>query len=146
MAFTFKDTENDVICFKPSENGALRDHRPHLAVTRACDDDVATGERRAPQSDARLVDLGAGACTGDRGRPVLVLEADVDQLPRLTLAVAEVPVVEHKRGAAGLDKALGVGGKPVRARTREPVRHHDARRRGVDVGGEIQPRGARLPA
>jgi len=91
-------------------------------------DHVAAGEGGAPGDDAAAVRLGQVPGTGDRGLPVFPLPGDRQQLARLALAVAEVPVVEHQAGVTGRAEPAGVGGESHRPHAAEPVGHHDHRR------------------
>ncbi len=87
--------------------------------------DVAAAERRAPHSDPVGVDTVEPASPGDDGTVVVVLTGDVEQLARLAGRSAEVPVVVHDDGQAGVAERLGVGGQPLVAGGGEPVGHDD---------------------
>ena len=71
---------------------------------------------------------------GDGGVPVGQLAGDAQQLARLTLAGAEVAVVEHQHGHAGRGEPLGIGVQALLAHGAEPVGHDHARVRAEAIG------------
>ena len=77
----------------------------------------------------------------DRRPPVVELGLVVDELARLAVARAEVPVVEHERGQARGGEALGVRVEALLADAVEAVADHDAGHR-FRAGRAIVPGGA----
>ena len=96
---------------------------------------MPAGERGPPQRDPIVVDPVEAARVRERGGPVAELALDVEQLPRLAAAVAEVPVGEDERSDAGVGESLGVGLEPVLARPTEAVAE-DHQRRALGVRHE----------
>lgn len=114
---------------------ALADDRGDATVAGGCLDDVAAAERGPPQRDPIVVDPIEAAGVGERGGPVAELALDVEQLPRLPAAVAEVPVGEDQRGDARVGESLGIGLEPVLAGPTEAMAE-DHQRRVLGVGHE----------
>ena len=114
---------------------ALADDGGDGAVAGGRLDHVAAAERGPPQRDPLVVDPVEAARVGERCRPVAELALDVEQLPRLAAAVAEVPVGEDERGDAGVREPARVGLEPELAGRAEAVAE-DHERRALGVGHE----------
>ena len=123
---------------EPVDERHLRDDGSDPIVLSGELEYVATAEGASPQRDARGVDAVEAASVGDRGTPIGKLAANVEEAQRLTLAGAEVAVVEDERGEPGGGKALGVGVETLLAHSRPSVREHHARVRPLR---SIEPRG-----
>jgi hypothetical protein len=105
--------------------------------------DVTAAERASPDGDPRGINALERAGIGNRRSPVRQLTTDVQQLARLTIAVAEVAVIEDESRESGLGEALGVCVQALVAYCREAVRQDDARGRTATVFRRpIEPRGA----
>ncbi len=87
----------------------MRRDRGDTLVARRGDDDVARGQRAAPHADALRIDAFDSACKGNGRGPVGELAMHGDQLARLTVAVAEIAVVEQQHIEAGGGEALCIG-------------------------------------
>ena len=119
----------------PVGERALADDRGDVAVALGGDQDVATAKRRSPQRDAGGVDSVQRSCVGERRGPVGELAFDVQQLPWVSAAVAEVAVGEDQCGDAGVGEAAGERLQAVLARRAEAV-PKDHQRRVVGLGQE----------
>ena len=97
---------------KPVGVRSPSDHRPHGAVARRDRDRVTAAVGRPPERDPVRVDARERARVSDR-RAVLELTTDVQQLPWLTLAGAEVAVVEGQHRVPGGAHPLRVGVEPA---------------------------------
>ena len=102
---------------------ALGDHPRHLRIASAGNQYMAATKGTAPQRHAAAVDLWQVTGVINCRLPVLQLLADVEQLPRFPIAAAEVPVVEHQAGIAGLDKPLCIGLQAHFLDAAQPVGH-----------------------
>ena len=91
------------------EHRALRRDRGDPRVARGGDHDVAARERAAPQRDALWVDAGHAARKFDGRGPVRELLRNGDELARLAVAGAEVPVVEQQHMKAGFGETQRIG-------------------------------------
>ncbi|MNF58334.1 hypothetical protein D3C84_398860 [compost metagenome] len=85
---------------------------------------MTTTERGAPQNDPRGVHLAEAARIGNRGFPVFELTADVEELARLALAVAEVAIIEDEAGIPDSHETLGERRQSHPLRPAEAVPHH----------------------
>ena len=122
------------------EHRALRRYGGDPLVARRGDDHVAARQRATPQADAGGIDARHGAGKGNGRLPVVELARDGNELPRFTVAGAEVAVVEQHDVEAGIGEALGVRLERGVARAAETMGHDDAgsRARG-GLGRHVQP-------
>jgi hypothetical protein len=115
---------------------ALRDDGRDRRLLGGDRERVAAAEGGAEETHLRDPLQPAGV--GEPAAPVLELAVDVQQLPRLTAAGAEVAVVEDERGEAGGREALGVRRQALVAHRGQAVAEHDRARRSFRVQ---EPRG-----
>src|SRR4051812_9510008 len=88
---------------------------------------MTAAEGASPDGDPRGIDALERAGIGNCRSPVLKLTTDVQQLARLTVAVAEVAVIENQGREPGLGEALGELVEALVAHSREAVRQDYAR-------------------
>jgi two-component system cell cycle response regulator len=137
------------------EEGHLADCGCDIRVFCGRSQGVTSTYRGAERRQPGTVGLRQRAGAGDRRVPVLALSPRLEKVGHAA-AVAEAPVIENEGGKPGGGETLGERPESITARSREPVRHHDDRRRtsgrrvepgraGVAAGGEADLSAIHLP-
>src|SRR5580704_1275425 len=94
---------------------------------------MTSRKRRAPQRNPRFVDPRKRPCKCDGARVVLKLVAHGDQLARLSIAGAEMPVVKQQYSKVRESEALRVRWQARIARASETMGHHNAGSAGAVI-------------
>src|SRR6266566_1291464 len=123
----------------PADEGNLRHGRLDALVVGRDDLNVPAGEAAAPDPDLLAVNLRQGLGVGDRVPVVASLGDRINLLPGLTVAGAEVTVVEHQDVEARPREVLGVIVEVHLLHSRQAVRHDDHRGRGGVAVCSVEP-------
>jgi hypothetical protein len=134
------------LCLATGNEGRDAHDRVDLGPAGRGVEDLRAAGRAAPEGEPALVDLGVAGGEGEGRLEVLRLAPDVEQQPRLPLALAEAAALELERRDAILGEGTAAFGvAPHRPQAGGRVEHRHARMRSL-ARRQMQPAGASLPA